>query len=124
MKKIITAAAIAAIMGASSAAVAEWDMPFFGDDNDSSYYNDNRWNNDGYGNFNMDADADTEFDGETDNSYYGRGYNNMDNRWDNRYNSYNGRYGAPYGYGPAPYGPAPFAPAAPQAPAATGNCPQ
>ncbi|WP_143556090.1 hypothetical protein [Solemya velum gill symbiont] len=49
MKKIITAAAIAAIMGASSAAVAEWDMPFFGDDNDSSYYNDNRWNNDGYG---------------------------------------------------------------------------
>ncbi|OOZ23050.1 hypothetical protein BOW31_10125 [Solemya velum gill symbiont] len=81
MKKVITAAAIAAIMGASSAAVAEWDMPFFGDDNDSSYYNDNRWNNDGYGygrgdgrgrgkgrgsfNFNMDADADTEFDGET-----------------------------------------------------------
>ncbi|OOY34674.1 hypothetical protein [Solemya velum gill symbiont] len=48
MKKIITAAAIAAIMGASSAAVAEWDMPFF-DDNDSNYYNDNRWNNDGYG---------------------------------------------------------------------------
>ncbi|OOY72109.1 hypothetical protein BOW08_07065 [Solemya velum gill symbiont] len=94
MKKIITAAAIAAIMGASSAAVAEWDMPFF--DNDDNYYNDNNWNNDWY---NDD--------------------NNWDNRWDNRYNSYNGRYGAPYGYGPAP-----VAPAAPQAPAATGNCPQ
>ncbi|OOZ39779.1 hypothetical protein BOW52_06795, partial [Solemya elarraichensis gill symbiont] len=98
MKKIITAAAIAAIMGASSAAVAEWDMPFFGDDNDSSYYNDNRWNNDGYGygdgrgsgrgrgkgrgsfNMNFDADADTDWEGDADNSYYGRGYNNWDNR--------------------------------------------
>ncbi|WP_179116841.1 sulfur globule family protein [Solemya velum gill symbiont] len=55
-------------------------------------------------------------------NYY-RGYNNWDNRYYGR--SYNGPYGyAPYGYGPAPYGPAPVAPAAPQAPAATGNCPQ
>ncbi|KHF24650.1 hypothetical protein JV46_04050 [Solemya velum gill symbiont] len=130
MKKIITAAAIAAIMG-SSAAIADWDMPFFGDDNNS--YNDSRWNNDSYGygdgrgegrgrgrgkgrgsfNFSMDADADadTEFDGDTNNSYYGRGYNN----WDNRYNSRNGYGYAPYGYAPVA---APVAPVAPQAPIA------
>ncbi|WP_256858441.1 hypothetical protein [Solemya velum gill symbiont] len=41
MKKIITAAAIAAIMGASSVAIADWDMPFFDDDDD--YYSDNKW---------------------------------------------------------------------------------
>lgn len=136
MKKIITAAAIAAIMGASSVAVAEWDMPFFGDDNDS--YNDGRWNNDGYGygdgsgrgrgkgrgNFSMNMSGDADTDWEGDGSSYGRGYNN----WDNRYYNSN-RYGnAPYGYGPRPmmpYAPAPVqAPAAPQAPAATGNCAQ
>ncbi|WP_144077472.1 sulfur globule protein CV1, partial [Solemya velum gill symbiont] len=99
MKKIITAAAIAAIMGASSAAVAEWDMPFF--DNDDNYYNDNNWNNDwyndgyGYGrgdgrgrgrgkgrgsfNMNFDADADTDWEGDGSSDYYGRGYNNWDN---------------------------------------------
>ncbi len=144
MKKIVTAAAIAAIMGASSAAIADWDMPFF-DDNDSDYYNDNRWYNDGYGygrgdgsgrgrgrgrgsfNKNFDADADTDWEGDGygyGDSYY-RGYNNWDNRYYGR--NYNGPYGygpAPYGYGPVPYGPAPVAPqAAPQAPG-TPNCGQ
>ncbi|OOY61705.1 sulfur globule family protein [Solemya velum gill symbiont] len=71
MKKIITAAAIAAIMGSSA---------------------------------------------DTNNSYYGRGYNN----WDNRYNSRNGYGYAPYGYAPYGYAPvaAPVAPVAPQAPIA------
>ncbi|OOZ09014.1 sulfur globule family protein [Solemya velum gill symbiont] len=58
-----------------------------------------------------DADADTEFDGDTNNSYYGRGYNN----WDNRYNSRDGYGYAPYGYAPVA---APVAPVAPQAPIA------
>ncbi|WP_195910473.1 hypothetical protein [Solemya velum gill symbiont] len=34
-------------MGASSVAIADWDMPFFDDDDD--YYSDNNWYNDGYG---------------------------------------------------------------------------
>ncbi len=124
MKKIITAVAIAAIMS-SSAAIADWDIPFFSDNDDwdipffsddDDYYNDNRWNNDGYGygrgdgngrgrgrgrgsfNFSMDFDfdADADFDGDANNYYYGSGYNN----WDNRYYANNGYYGAPYGYVP------------------------
>ena len=136
MKKIITAAAIAAIMG-SSVAIADWDMPFFSDDDDRYY--DNRWNNDwdndffgdgrgrgrgkGRGSFNLNMDADADMDSDWEGDSYGRNYN----RWD-AYNYYRSQqYGypyAPYGYG-VPYGPAPVAPqAAPQAPAGTGNCPQ
>ena len=48
MKTLLTIAA-ATILATSTAVSADWDMPFFGDnDNYNSNYNNSNWNNNGY----------------------------------------------------------------------------
>jgi hypothetical protein len=115
MKKLATAAAVAALLGVSASASAWWGGPGWGGPGYGSGMND-WWSDmfgDGYGDFNMNM------------SGGGRGWGRGYNRWRDYYGY--GPYGwggGPYGYGGYPgygYG-APYAapmavPAAPAAPA-------
>ena len=108
MKKIATAAAIAALLGASATASAWWGGPWGGSPWGGGY-GDRNWMNDMFGDGMFDMNMNASGRGSGYNRFYDRGYYG--------YGPYG--YGAPYGYGvpyAAPYG----APAmvAPQAPAA------
>jgi hypothetical protein len=105
MKKLATAAAVAALLGVSASASAWWGGPGWGNSHDDW------WSDmfgDGWGDFNMNM------------SGGGRGWGRGYNRWRDYY-GYGPYWGGPYGGGPwgyAPYG-YPYAPyAAPAAPAA------
>lgn len=131
MKTLITAAAI---LLASTAVCAEWDMPFFGDGDNSSNgrfigngYGDSSGNGTHKGNGSADGEGEFSFamnfkgrgnakmDSDSNGSYSGNGRadintdgNTISNS--NTYPSYNGVY-VPYGYNPynAPVVPAPAA---------------
>ncbi len=103
MNKLVSAVALAALLGASASANAWWGGP--GGWGDRSFMDD--FFGDGWGDFNMNMSG--------GGRGWGRGYN--------RYNDYYGygpygwgapyAYGAPYGYG-APYAYPYAAPVAPQ----------
>ena len=106
MKTLQTIVA-ATILATSTTVSADWDMPFFGDDNNGYNSNNSKWNN--YSNVNSSRE------GEFDSSFsfgmkakgkgrgQGRGNGNYDGYYNgqNAYNGYNGYNNAPYGYAPA-----------------------
>ena len=101
MKKIATAAAIAALLGASATANAWWGGSPWGGHGDRSWMDD--FFGDGMFDFNMSA------------SGRGSGYNRWSDRGHYGYGPYGygypyGGYATPYGH---PYAAAPVAPAAP-----------
>ena len=114
MKKIATAAAIAALLGVSATASAQWGGAPWGGSPWGGGYGDRNWMNDMF--------SDGAFDMNMNASGRGSGYNRFYDRGYYGYGPYG--YGAPYGYGggypyyggghpyAAPYG-APVAPAAP-----------
>ena len=112
MKKIATAAAIAALLGASATASAWWGGPWGGSPWGGGY-GDRNWMNDMFGDGMFDMNMNASGRGSGYNRFYDRGYYG--------YGPYG--YGAPYGYGGYPYGggypyAAPYAaPVAPAAPA-------
>lgn len=101
MKKLLTAAAMAALLGASVNVNAWWGFPFGG----WSPWGGNGWGNDWFG----DGFMDFNFSMSARGHGWGRGWG--------RYYDYYGPYGHPY-WGGAPYAALPLA-AAPAAPATT-----
>ena len=116
--KILKFTAAALILASTTSVNADWDMPFFGNNNG----NDNNWNmpffgnnsNDGFGNImndmtgNMDMNVEMKFKMKAK----AKGNSNANNYWNNTNYLDNGYYGtngyAPYGqqsqqhYAPAP----------------------
>ena len=98
MKTLLTIAA-ASIFATSTAVSANWDMPFFGDNNGYNSNNSN-WNNNSNLNTSREGEFDSSFSFGMKVKAKGRGNGNYDGQ--NGYNSYSGYNNAPYGYVPAP----------------------
>ena len=121
MKTLQTIAA-ATILAASTAVSADWDMPFFGNNNsnnngwDMPFFgnnnsNNNNWDmpffgnnsNNGFGDMmnDMTGNMDMEMKFKMKAKGNGRGNGNANNYWSNTNSMYNGNNGyAPYGYQP------------------------
>ena len=97
MKTLQTIAA-ATILTTSTTVSADWDMPFFGDDNNGYNSNNSNWNN--YSNVNSSREG--EFDSSFSFVMKAKGKSRRQGRGNGNYNGYNGYNNAPYGYVPAP----------------------
>ena len=97
MKTLQTIAA-ATILATSSAVSADWDMPFFGDDNSGYNSNNSNWNSNSNVNSSREGEFDSSFSFTMKARARGKGRGQDNGNYGGYYNGYNN---ALYGYAPA-----------------------